>query len=271
MGGFLNVVTEGNGLMEFEEYAGKYRNIAMSREDGILEMVFGTNGGPLEWTTIGGAHSEFADAFANVARDPANRVVLLTGTGDAYSLPSPTEEPFAGDTETWDIILRNAMQMINSLLNIDALVISCINGPAYRHAEIPLLADIVLAADDAVVQDEGHFINRLAPLDGMNVIMPLLMGYNRGRYFLLTGQVLSAQEMLDLGLVSEVLPRGELLERARELARQLSAQNPLVIRYTRRLFTHPLKRAMHELLGYGLALEGLGYIDERSGSSRARD
>jgi enoyl-CoA hydratase/carnithine racemase len=248
--------------MKLEEYADKYRNIKFSRENGVLEMVFGTNGGPLEWTTIGGAHSEFADAFANIARDPENKVVLMTGTGDAYSLPSPTEKPFAGDTETWDIILRNAAQMINSLLNIDALVISAINGPAWRHAEIPLLADIVLAADDAVIQDEGHFVNRLAPLDGMNVIMPLLMGYNRGRYFLLTGQTLNAQEMHDLGLVSEVMPREQLLARGRELAHELAQQNTLVIRYTRRLFTHPLKRAMHDLLGYGLALEGLGYINE---------
>lgn len=248
--------------MKFDEYRDKYANITMTRANGILEMVFGTDGGPLQWTTIGGAHSEFAEAFADVARDSENLVVLMTGTGDAYSVPS-SDPPFAADTETWDIILRNGMQMINSLLNIDALVISCINGPAYRHPEVPLLADIVLAADDAVIQDEGHFINRLAPLDGMNVIMPLLMGHNRGRYFLLTGQVLDSQQALELGLVNEVMPREALLGRGRELASQLVQQNPLVIRYTRRLFTHPLKRAMHDLLGYGLALEGLGYIDER--------
>jgi enoyl-CoA hydratase/carnithine racemase len=253
--------------MRFEEYAEKYANIKMSREDGILEMVFGTDGGPLRWTHIGGAHSEFAEAFADVARDPDNLVVIMTGTGEAYSLPAEDEEPFAGDPQTWDIIMRTAMQLTNSLLSIDALVISCINGPAYRHPEVPLLADIVLAADDAVLQDAAHFVNRVAPLDGMNVVMPLLMGYNRGRYFLLTGQTVTAQEALDLGLVNEVMPREALLGRAREHAAKLSRQNPLVIRYTRRLFTHPLKRAMHDLLGYGLALEGLGYIHERGNAS----
>ncbi|MEA2418845.1 MAG: hypothetical protein QOE60_1051, partial [Thermoleophilaceae bacterium] len=170
--------------MKLEEYADKYANIKLTREDGVLEMVFGTDGGPLRWTHIGGAHSEFADAFANIARDPENKVVIMTGTGAAYSLPAPDEEPFRGDPETWDIIMRNAMQLTNSVLNVDALVISCINGPAYRHPEIPLLADIVLAADDAVIQDAAHFINRVAPLDGMSVVMALLMGYNRGRYFL---------------------------------------------------------------------------------------
>jgi enoyl-CoA hydratase/carnithine racemase len=253
--------------MKLEEYADKYANITMTRENGVLEMVFGTDGGPLRRTHIGGAHSEFADAFANVARDPDNLVVIMTGTGDAYSLPAEDEEPFAGDPQTWDIIQRNALLLTNSLLSIDALVISAINGPAYRHPEVPLLADIVLAADDAVIRDAAHFVNRVAPLDGMNVVMPLLMGHNRGRYFLLTGQSLSAQEAQELGLVNEVMPRAALLGRARELAQGLSQQNPLVIRYTRRLFTHPLKSAMHDLLGFGLALEGLGYIHERGNPS----
>lgn len=252
--------------MKFEDYAYKYRNIKMSREDGVMELVFGTDGGPLQWTHIGGAHSECADAFASIALDPENSVVIMTGTGDAFSIPSPTEAPFAADTKTWDIILRNAMQMINSLLNIDALVISCINGPAHRHPEIPLLADIVLAAEDAVIRDSAHFVSRLTPGDGLNVIMPLLMGYNRGRYFLLTGQTVGAQEALELGLVNEVMPRETLLGRARELAAKLNEQDPLALRYTRRLFTHPLKRAMHEVLGYGLALEGLSYIHDRAGN-----
>jgi enoyl-CoA hydratase/carnithine racemase len=258
--------------MKLEEYAGKYKNIRMSRTDGILEVVFHTNGGPLQWSHLGGAHTEFADAFADIARDPENRIVIMTGTGDTFSGPPASEdEPFAGDAQTWDEILRTGTQLTTGLLNIDALVIACINGPAYRHPEIALLADIVLAADGATIVDSAHFPNRVTPGDGMNVVLPLLMGYNRGRYFLLTGQTLNADEALDLGLVNEVMPREALLPRARELAAQLNQQNPLVIRYTRRLFTHPLKRAMHDVLGYGLALEGLAFIDERARVAAAQD
>jgi enoyl-CoA hydratase/carnithine racemase len=255
--------------MRLADYAEKYANVRMSREAGILEVVLHTDGGPLQWTHIGGAHSEIGEAFADIARDPENLVVIITGTGDTFSQSSSTEEPFAGDPQTWEIITRNAMQLTQALLSIDALVIGAINGPASRHPEIPLLADIVLAAEEATIQDAAHFVNRVTPGDGMNVVMPLLMGYNRGRYFLLTGQTLGAQEMLELGLVNEVVPRAALLDRARELAAQLRRQNPLVIRSTRRLFTHPLKRAMHDVLGYGLAVEGLGYIDERGPSASA--
>ena len=50
----------------------------------------------------------------------------------------------------------------------------------------------------------------------MQVIWPLLLGPNRGRYFLLTGQTLSAQEALTLGVVNEVVPHEQVLGRAWE-------------------------------------------------------
>ena len=142
-------------------------------------------------------------------------------------------------------------------------MISAINGPALRHSELPLLCDIVLAAADVTFQDSGHFVNGLIPGDGMHIIYPLLMGMNRGRYFLLTGQTLSAQEAKELGLVNEVLPSSELLPRAWQLAEQLAQQPPLVLRYTRVLLTMHLKRMMQDMLGYGLALEGLGSAQDQ--------
>lgn len=87
------------------------------------------------------------------------------------------------------------------------------------------------------------------------------MGLNRGRYFLLTQQKLSAQEALDLGLVNEVLPCNELMSRARELAAQIAQQPPLALRYARLLLTQRLKQLMDESVGYGLALEGLSAIE----------
>lgn len=95
------------------------------------------------------------------------------------------------------------------------------------------------------------------PGDGVHVVFPLLMGTNRGRYFLLTGQTLSASEARELGLVNEVLPREQLLDRAWAHARMLMQRPPLLRRYARVLLTQDLKKRMQELLGYGLALEGL--------------
>jgi enoyl-CoA hydratase/carnithine racemase len=252
--------------MEFDSYREKYPRMRMSRDaDGILEVTLHTDGRPLEYSYTNGPspQAEFADAFGDIARDADNRVVLITGTGDRFSGPAASPENFAvGDIAAWERIRRNGIRLTMGLLEIDVPVISCINGPALRHPEIALLADIVLAAEGATVQDTAHFTNDLVPGDGMNVVLPLLMGYNRGRYHLLTGTSISANDAHAWGLVAEVLPPEDLLERGRELARQLATRNPLVLRYTRLLFTHPLKKMMHDVLGYGLALETIAAVDE---------
>tara|TARA_B100001750_G_scaffold121982_1_gene96784 strand:- start:493 stop:765 length:273 start_codon:yes stop_codon:yes gene_type:complete len=84
---------------------------------------------------------------------------------------------------------------------------------------------------------------------------------NRGRYFLLTGQRIDAKEAKNLGLVNEVMPTSDLLPRAWELAEQMAQQSDLVLRYSRVAMTLMIKRQIHDLLGYGLALEGLGSAD----------
>ena len=140
-------------------------------------------------------------------------------------------------------------------------MISAINGPALRHSEIPLLCDIVLASDTAAFQDSGHFMSGLVPGDGMHIVYPLLLGVNRGRYFLLTGQRIEAAEAKTLGLVNEVMPQADLLPRAWKLAEQMSRQSDIVLRYSRVAMTLVIKRQIHDLLGYGLALEGLGSVD----------
>jgi enoyl-CoA hydratase/carnithine racemase len=148
------------------------------------------------------------------------------------------------------------------LLEIEVPVISAINGPAWRHSEMPLLADIVLAADTAQFQDSAHFASDVVPGDGMHIVMPLLLGMNRGRYYLLTGQILDARQALDLGLVAEVLAPDKLMARAWELAEGLAKRPTLLLRYTRLLLTEALRRQMHDLLGYGLGMEMLALIEK---------
>ena len=251
-------------MSRFDSYATKYSSIHMRREDGILEMRFHTDDGPLRWGL--GPHGELPDAFADVARDRDTRVVILTGTGDEFSgirASAGTRSLAQGITaNAYDRVHWEGRALLMNLLNIEVPVVAAVNGPAWRHCEIPLLSDIVLASETAAFQDSAHFVSGMVPGDGMHIVMPLLMGVNRGRYFLLTGQTLSAQEAKELGLVNEVLPADQVLARAWEHAEALARRPTLLLRYTRLMFAEYLRRRMQDLLGYGLAMEGLALMEQ---------
>jgi enoyl-CoA hydratase/carnithine racemase len=243
------------------DYAEKYQTIRMERRDGILQMTFHTDGHTLQWGEL--PHRECPQAFHDIATDPDNKVVIMTGTGEGFSGPRASPDArLRRSAAAWDKTYWEGKHLLWNLLDIEVPMISAINGPALRHSELPLLCDIVLAAEETTFQDSAHFPNGMVPGDGVHILYPLLMGLNRGRYFLLTGQILTARQAQEVGLVNEVLPRQELLPRAWALAEQLAQRPPLVLRYSRVLLTQHLKRQMHDLLGYGLALEGLGVAAE---------
>src|SRR6478736_4776974 len=212
-------------MSRFDDYATKYTCIHMRRENGILEMRFHTDNGPLRWGL--GPHGELPDAFADVARDRENRVVILTGTGDEWSgvraTPGQSAISSGITANAFDRVHWEGRALLMNLLSIEVPVIAAINGPAWRHGEIPLLSDIVLAADTAAFQDSAHFPN---------------------------------------GLVAEILQPDKVLGRAWEHAEALAQKPTLLLRYTRLMFTEYLKKRMQDLLGYGLAMEGLALMEQ---------
>ena len=242
-------------------YAEQWATIRFERHDGILLMQLHTEGGPLRWGA--GPVRDLQEAFGQVAADAENRVVILTGSGDEFNGPRGSPETFPrSSARGWEAAHWNVRRLLWNLLDIEALVIAAINGPVWRHAETPLLSDIVLASESTVFADSGHFVNGLVPGDGMHLILPLLMGINRARYYMLTGQVIDAATALQLGMVNEVLPSDQLLPRAWELAEQLSRQSVLVTRYTRAAFTHTIRQLLVANHGYGLMLEGMACVDD---------
>lgn len=251
----------------YSEYKDSYANYRFElSEDGILLMQCHTDGGSLVWDWK--SHDGMADAFADVAGDREIKVLIHTGTGENYNadwglLPNgePPEEPIyqamPGERGLWKLDEKAwyNRQLQFNVLDVDVPMISAVNGPCNIHSEVPLMGDIVLASEDAYFQDVSHFPRGQVPGDGQHIIWSFLCGHNRARYFLLTGKKLGAQEAKEWGAVAEVLPKDQLLDRAWELAHELVKRPPMVLRYTRQLFTQQLKRAYLDEAGHGVARE----------------
>src|SRR5262249_27523673 len=123
-------------MTRFDDYATKYRTIRMDRRDGILQMTFHTDGGPLQWGLL--PHAGFPRASNDVRSDRENKVLILPGPGDLYSGPRAAGGPGMPSTPAeWDRVYWEGKHLLMSLLDIEVPMISAINGPAWRHSEIP--------------------------------------------------------------------------------------------------------------------------------------
>lgn len=251
---------------KLSEYAEKYDGINFSRSDGVLEMTIHTRGGSAKWgmsTTC--LHTQLPEAFLDVAGDPENRVVILAGTGkDFIAEFDPTfqaDEP--SGAEMWPRIYHEGVGLLNNLLAIPVPMIAAVNGPALIHAELAVLCDIVLASETAEFADHAHVPNGVVPGDGVHTVWPMLLGPNRGRYFLLTGERIGAHEARQLGIVGEVLEADALFPRARALGAQLAKLPRAVLLHTRMLLVKELRKRMIEELHSGLAHEALATLTPR--------
>lgn len=254
---------------KFDSYRQRYKNIRLERVEGVLTMTLHTEGGSFVWSAE--AHEELGLCFTELSGDRDNKVLILTGTGANYCADINAASFKLSTAGDWDHIIYDGRRLLTNFLDIEMPVIAAINGPVRIHPEIPVLADVVLAADTVLFQDAPHFMSGIVPGDGAHVVWPHILGPNRGRYFLITGQELDAHQALEYGVVSEVLPADKLHSRALELARYIAAMPPLTRRYSRLAMTQRLKRLMQEGLGYGLALEALAAIDQLPVSGRMKD
>jgi enoyl-CoA hydratase/carnithine racemase len=243
-------------MSRFDAYKNSFANARLSRSDnGVLEVALHTDGGKLVFN--GHTHEQFVDLFHQIGSDADNRVVILTGSGDAFMDAISPEGFDFFSPQGYDKIFREGRKVLMNILDIEAPLIAALNGPVLLHSEYALLADIVLATPETIFQDKPHFDFGIVPGDGVNLLWPDVIGSIRGRYFILTRQVLDAQTAKEWGAVNEVVPADKLLSRAHEIANGLAALPPLTSRYTRIALTQKLRRIIDEGAGYGLALEGI--------------
>ena len=243
------------------DYFTKYENLHMERTpSGVITVRFHTNGGPITFT--GTTHQDLPKALAEIGDDRDNKVLVLTGTGDNFM--DDIDGNSLGEIfkpAQWDKIYWEGRRVMQRLLELETPIVAAVNGPANVHSEYALLADIVVASDDATFMDKPHLGFNIVPGDGIHVIYEELLGVNRARYFALTQQQLSAADAERLGLVSEIVAKDKVYARAIEHAEQLAARPQLFLRYTTIALRQRLLARLNEGTALGMALEGLTAAD----------
>ena len=242
-------------------YFAAYRSLKLTRDlQGVLLVEFHTNGGPLTFTAQD--HTDFVDAFYRIAQDRANKIVIMTGTGGEF-IPAIDFPSFGNvaDPGVWSQVHDEGVQLLENLANIRVPMIAAIEGRAHVHSEYALLANVIVAGEGATFNDLPHFAGGIVPGDGIFTMWSYRAGAGRAEAFLLNPQPLTARTAHEWGVVAEVVPNGEALARAHELASRYLRVPEVTRRNTRAHFIQPLKERIVREVGYGLSLEGASAAD----------
>jgi enoyl-CoA hydratase/carnithine racemase len=250
-------VSTTSDLAQGPGYFTRYKNFALSRSaSGVLTVRFHTGGGP--HTFDGTTHHDLPRLLDDIAFDKDNRVLVLTGTGDSFI--ASIDGPSLGDLTKpmgADVLYAEGRRGVQRLADLEIPIIAAVNGPVSVHSEYALLADVVIAADTTVFSDRPHLAFGIAPGDGLFVVWEEVLGLNRARHLEITQGSFTAQQALSWGAVAEVVPLGQVLPRAQELAGQMTQRPHLTNKYMAVIFRQRISRRLAEGTLAGMALEGL--------------
>jgi enoyl-CoA hydratase/carnithine racemase len=173
-----------------------------------------------------------------IAAMPDLRAVIVTGAGRAFcaggDLLGFEEALKSGGTRLVDMLKFN-QDVVQMVEDLPVPVIGAANGTAVAGGlELLLACDIILAAEGARIGD-GHAKYGIVPAGGSTVRLGERVGPGRAARLLYTAALVDAAQLAEWGLVDEVLPAERLMARATEIAREIAAASPEVVRHMKSL------------------------------------
>jgi len=208
-------------------------------------------------------YAGLADAITGADRDPQVRVLLLRGAPDC----------FCAGNDVSDFLKRPPLvegspssRFFAAMQELGKPIVAAVGGPAIGIGTTMLLhCDLVYAAADARFQLPFVPLG-ITPEFGSTYILPLLAGYQRAAELLLLGQAFTAQKAYEVGLVTQVVEKEQLMEKAGAAALALAALPPESIRLTKRLMKTRHAQAVREAIA-----EEVKVFHERLGSAEAKE
>ena len=180
------------------------------------------------------------------------RAIVITGNGRAWCAGLDVGAAVSGDgigsegssSANGEFNLRDAPPVV--LHKIDTPTIAALNGGAAGYGlDLALGCDIRVASESAKLS-AAYTARGLVPESGGTWLLPRIVGWSTAAELLFTARTLSAQDALDLGLVSRVVPADEIQPTAMALAAEIAANAPLAIRASKRLMRHAMTESLED-------------------------
>ena len=191
-------------------------------------------------------------AFTQAKDDSEVRVVILTGAGEKSFVAGADIAELQKHTpvegKAWTHVGQSVLDLIE---NLGKPVIACINGFALGGGcELALACTMRIASENAKLGQPEVKLG-VIPGYGGTQRLPRLVGKGQAMQLVLTGEMISAQEALRIGLVNEIVAAAELIPRAEAIARKIIANAPLAVQYAMEAINHGMEMPLKE----GLYLE----------------
>jgi enoyl-CoA hydratase len=234
-----------------------YTTLLLSRKGRLLTVTLNR---PESLNAVNLAmHEELADVFNFAALDPDSDVVVLTGAGRAFSAGGDLEHISrnAAEPDLFDSEALLAKRIVFAMLDLDKPLICRLNGHAVGlGATLALLCDVIFATESAKIGD-AHVAIGLVAGDGGAAIWPQRIGFGRAKECLMTGDLLTAKQAEEIGLLNHCLAAADLDGAVDAFCDRLLHGSRNAIRWTKVLINLELKRVATAVMDAGIAYESL--------------
>lgn len=221
------------GTRKYPTYCGRDRVMS---EDNLILFEVDTDGIAVLTLNRPEKYNAFTKAMIirwnaileEAAEDPAVKAIILTGAGKAFctggDVNAQKERANNDALERKDFLFRHVHKIAFALERMDKPVIAAVNGTARGAGmDMALMCDLRIMAQTATMAESYINVGLIAG-DGGTWYLPRLIGTARALELCWTGRVIDAAEAERIGLVNRVVPEGEALNAAKELARTIAAQ-----------------------------------------------
>lgn len=195
-----------------------YNHLLVTIENGIALVRFNR---PEKYNAMNfRLHYEIGKVWRDLDMDERVKVIVVTGEGKAFSAGGDIDmtTEMTQNSKLRRQVFNDARALYKEMIDCQKPIVSAVNGPAVGAGMVvAVLSDISIASEKAIFGD-GHTKLGVAAGDHASGIWPLAMGIAKAKYYLLTGENLTAQQAEKYGLITEVVPHDKVLSRAFEVA-----------------------------------------------------